>query len=185
MTTTGMLRTMLLSITALALSGCEQAPDGSPRETPKSQTSEEVRGDATADEQVAAADAGADAGASPTAEPADAPPVAGTRLTTADGGYWVDYVSEPDPIPLNELLSFTVSVHPCYRLPAGDITLQVDAAMPEHSHGMNTTPKVTALGDGRFRAEGLLLHMAGRWEVYFDVTRDGVTERAQFELELE
>ena len=30
---------------------------------------------------------------------------------------------------------------------------------------------VTALGDGRFRADGLMFHMAGRWELQFDVQR--------------
>jgi len=32
---------------------------------------------------------------------------------------------------------------------------------------------------------GLRFHMPGRWELYFDVTRDGVLERAQIDLELE
>ncbi len=57
--------------------------------------------------------------------------------------------------------------------------------MPEHGHGMNVEPKVTALGKGRFSVEGMLLHMSGRWELYFDITRDGVTSRAQDEITLE
>ena len=69
--------------------------------------------------------------------------------------------------------------------PRGDIELSVDAAMPEHGHGMNRVPSVAALGDGRFRAEGLLFHMPGRWEIYFDVTRGAITERAQADVELE
>jgi hypothetical protein len=43
---------------------------------------------------------------------------------------------------------------------------------------MNYKPTVVARGAGRYRAEGLLLHMGGRWEFAFDVvTRDGTSER--------
>jgi hypothetical protein len=45
----------------------------------------------------------------------------------------------------------------------------VDADMPAHRHGMNYRTTVRALGDGRYRAEGLMLHMAGRWRLLFDL----------------
>jgi hypothetical protein len=41
--------------------------------------------------------------------------------------------------------------------------------MPEHRHGMNYAPSLQALGDGRWRAEGLLWHMSGRWELRFEL----------------
>jgi hypothetical protein len=44
-----------------------------------------------------------------------------------------------------------------------------DATMPEHRHGMNYRPLVTPLGAGRFRVEGMMFHMAGRWELVFEV----------------
>ena len=50
---------------------------------------------------------------------------------------------------------------------------RVDADMPEHRHGMNYRPSLTAGGDGRYAAEGLLFHMPGRWRLAFDVERDG------------
>jgi hypothetical protein len=46
---------------------------------------------------------------------------------------------------------------------------RVDATMPEHQHGMNYRPRLLDLGAGRWRAEGLMFHMAGRWELRFDV----------------
>lgn len=48
----------------------------------------------------------------------------------------------------------------------------VDARMPAHRHGMNYRPSVHALGDGRFRAEGLLLHMPGQWQLIFHAGRE-------------
>jgi hypothetical protein len=45
--------------------------------------------------------------------------------------------------------------------------VQVDAHMPAHRHGMNYAPSVQSLPDGRYRAEGLMLHMPGQWEFLF------------------
>lgn len=55
--------------------------------------------------------------------------------------------------------------------------VRVDAVMPEHRHGMNYAPGIEPAGPGRFRVEGMLLHMAGRWEFRFDVEAGGRTER--------
>ena len=49
----------------------------------------------------------------------------------------------------------------------------VDATMPVHRHGMNYRPGLKSLGGGRWRAEGLLWHMSGRWEWRFDVDAGG------------
>ncbi len=53
--------------------------------------------------------------------------------------------------------------------PAGARLLRVDATMPEHRHGMNYRPSLHALGPGHWRADGLLWHMSGRWELRLDV----------------
>jgi hypothetical protein len=66
--------------------------------------------------------------------------------------------------------------------PAG---LRVDATMPEHRHGMNYKTKVTAKGDGRYLAEGLLFHMPGRWQLVFDVDGTGRAERLTADINLE
>jgi hypothetical protein len=63
--------------------------------------------------------------------------------------------------------------------------LRVDAQMPEHRHGMNYRPTVSARGPGRYVAEGLLFHMPGRWQLVFDVERGGRTERLATDIVLE
>ena len=47
--------------------------------------------------------------------------------------------------------------------------VRVDATMPEHRHGMNYRPVVTAKSAAMYRAEGLLFHMPGRWDLTFDI----------------
>ncbi len=104
-----------------------------------------------------------------------------------DGSYFVAYTRTPDPIPLNKMFTLSVSVGSAQdraRALTG-IELHADAAMPEHDHGMNTRPKVKTNPDGTFTVRGMLFHMPGRWELYLDVVRAGITERAQFEVRLE
>ena len=63
--------------------------------------------------------------------------------------------------------------------------VKVDAWMPEHRHGMNYKPTVAAQGGGRYRAEGLMFHMAGRWEFVFELRSGGKTERLAHSVRLE
>ena len=50
---------------------------------------------------------------------------------------------------------------------------------------MNYRPVVVAHGDGMYRAEGLMFHMPGRWEIRFDVVTAGGTERLAGTMQLE
>jgi hypothetical protein len=59
--------------------------------------------------------------------------------------------------------------------PATAKLLKVDAEMPDHRHGMNYRPTFTSLGDGQWRVEGMLWHMAGRWALKVDAGLDGAT----------
>ena len=70
---------------------------------------------------------------------------------------------------------FSIDVAACAKAGPPPRALKVDAHMPAHRHGMNYSPEVTALGPGRWRAEGLLLHMPGRWELVFVVDGDRLT----------
>jgi hypothetical protein len=120
---------------------------------------------------------------------ADVPPGPDERTTASNaGGYVVGYTSRPDPIPLNEPFELTVEVRRAGTAgpgpPVDGAALTVDGRMPEHRHGMNVVPEVRAIGDGRFTVTDMLFHMPGRWELHFDVTESGVTERAQFTVHL-
>ncbi len=65
---------------------------------------------------------------------------------------------------------FALEVQVC---PDGATLARVDAVMPEHRHGMNYRPSLKLLGAGRWRAEGLMFHMPGRWELRLDVDHAG------------
>ncbi len=76
---------------------------------------------------------------------------------------------------------FTVEFAVC---PAAE-SVRVDAWMPEHRHGMNYRPTIAAQGGGRYRAEGLMFHMAGRWELFFEVRAGDRSERLAQAMRIE
>ena len=63
--------------------------------------------------------------------------------------------------------------------------VRVDASMPAHRHGMNYEPSVVPLGGGRYRAEGLMFHMPGDWQLLFEIRAGGTTERVTHDLRVE
>lgn len=81
---------------------------------------------------------------------------------------------QPEPAPLLVGQPFALRVTLC---PRDAQLLRVDASMPEHRHGMNYRPSIQDLGAGVWRAEGLLWHMSGRWELRLDVQSQGASHR--------
>lgn len=90
--------------------------------------------------------------------------------------YIVVFAPRPAPWALDRHFAIDLEVCPKAGVPMPD-QVRVDARMPEHGHGMNYRPSVHAQGPGRWRAEGLLLHMAGRWELSFELQRGEQVER--------
>lgn len=126
--------------------------------------------------------------AAPAAEPA--PPPEWTRHARVEsnaGSYVVHVAPAPGELPDNEdfELRVWVSNAAAPNEVAREVKLAVDASMPEHGHGMNRTPKISRGESGEFVVQGMLFHMTGRWELYFDVTAGARTERAQVDVVLE
>lgn len=107
------------------------------------------------------------------------------RAMQAEGsGYTVAFA--PRPAPLATGRHFALDIAVCgpadAKPPRG---LQVDADMPAHQHGMNYRATVAARGPGVYRAEGLMLHMPGRWRFLFDLQLDGRTLQLAHEVEVQ
>lgn len=66
----------------------------------------------------------------------------------------------------------------------GAMSLDFDAAMPGHGHGMYTRPRSTPVGPREFRVDGIKLHMPGRWLLSFRVTCDDTTREIDVPLDL-
>ena len=90
------------------------------------------------------------------------------------------------PIPNNEPFQLIATVQ---RVADGSDVLDAQVVfqgdMPGHGHGMLREPRSTELGDGLYRIDGVLLHMAGRWIVHIDVIEAGRAERSTFTLDVD
>ncbi|MGL6110134.1 MAG: FixH family protein [Rubrivivax sp.] len=94
------------------------------------------------------------------------------------------YKTVPDPVKVGRHFGIDFALCPRNQaaLPA---EVRVDAHMPEHQHGMNYKPSVAALGNGLYRAEGLMFHMPGRWELAFELRGAGTPLRLAQTLQID
>jgi hypothetical protein len=103
------------------------------------------------------------------------------RLGTAEAE--IAYRWEPGVLKVGQF--FAVEVIACRAPGAGAVReIVLDALMPAHGHGMNYRPTVTPTGPGRFRAAGLMLHMAGTWRLTFDLVQADMRSRLTQEVTL-
>lgn len=86
----------------------------------------------------------------------------------ADGPVQLAWRSEAGGIAVGQPFVLLMTV-----CPADAQLRRVDATMPAHRHGMNYRASLQPLGGGRWRAEGLLWHMAGHWELLIEVQAAG------------
>jgi len=124
-----------------------------------------------------------------TAASADSPKpwIGGSEIASNDGDWRIVYKVADGSVRRGETFAIEAWVFAADApgKPRADVSLAVDAAMPQHGHGMNRVPHVENLGAGRFRIDGLNFHMPGKWELYFDVARKALVERAQADVEVE
>lgn len=114
-------------------------------------------------------------------------------VVAESANYLVAFRTQPPRIAVGKHFSVEFETFPKGDAPA-PAGVAVDAFMPEHGHGMNyravVKPAATAKSAGspsgaHYRADGLMFHMPGRWDFYFDVRSAGRTERATRSIVLE
>jgi len=90
--------------------------------------------------------------------------------------YAIAYRTRPAKIVVGK--HFSVEFAVCAKADrAAPEAVLVDANMPMHHHGMNYQPTIAKTGPDRYRADGLMFHMPGRWDLSFELKSQGKTER--------
>jgi hypothetical protein len=108
-----------------------------------------------------------------------------TRLSE-QGLYKVTYIAEINPVPINQILKWTLHVEDAEGQLVENATITVDGDMPQHGHGLPTRPQVTRyLGNGDYLVEGLKFHMPGWWVVDFQIEAGGQQDQVRFNLLLD
>ena len=108
-------------------------------------------------------------------------------LHANDRSFTIEWSIDRTAIPASEYFELNVEVLPGAegRGRIGE-ELRVDAGMPAHRHGMNVTPTVDRVGQGRWVVRDMLLHMPGEWVITFDITDEsGSIHRAQTSVVVE
>ena len=104
----------------------------------------------------------------------------GTGWVVFSDHYMLAFRSDPLRIETGEPFALILNV--CTKNGKPAELVAVDAQMPEHRHGMNYRPSIVGGDNGRYRAEGLVFHMPGRWELTFDVRAGEETERLTHDI---
>lgn len=127
--------------------------------------------------------------ATPTVTASDEPVVSVTpgawqEGLSADGNYYIRWRPLVESIPMADLFDVEVEVWTDKSMGerAAFDSINIDAGMPHHRHGMNVAPEITQRADGTWLAQGMLMHMPGEWQVYVDCFKNGRLERTQWSM---
>jgi hypothetical protein len=98
--------------------------------------------------------------------------------------YWLAYRTKPAQIHVGEHFTIDLVVCPKSGQPAPE-SVQIDGFMPEHNHGMNYKAVVKPAAGGHYEADGLMFHMAGKWDFIFEVRGEGKADRVTHSVTLQ
>lgn len=108
-----------------------------------------------------------------------------TDRMTDEGLFRVSVSTDVDPLPLNEIHSWTVHVETPDGQAVEGAQISVDGGMPEHNHGFPTAPEITEeLGNGDYLLDGVKFSMAGWWELKLNIDDGEQADQITFNLVL-
>lgn len=86
-------------------------------------------------------------------------------------------------VPLNKIHNWILMLTRRDGSPVTNAEIETIAEMPEHLHGMTTTPVITETKvEGEYLIEGMNFHMPGWWVASFDVSGYGSRALVRFHL---
>lgn len=101
------------------------------------------------------------------------------------GTYHLKFTPTADPIPFNDYFELDVAVYHDAEMSelAEDVALEFDARTSLFRGHLPTQPVVEKVAGGRFRVRGILLHVPRPWTLEFEISEDGVREKANAEVD--
>jgi hypothetical protein len=104
---------------------------------------------------------------------------------TSAAGLYQATVHPMQPIRVGQLHGWRLEVQ---RVGGGAVTgatIVVDGGMPQHGHGLPTSPRVSReLGNGAYEVEGMKFNMGGWWVVTFRISTPAGADTVTFNLSL-
>ena len=104
--------------------------------------------------------------------------------TSAQGRY-VATLQPAETLRVRKLQSIQVKIADAAGQPLDGAKITIDGGMPQHGHGLPTTPRVTrALGEGVYQVDGVRFNMGGWWEFKVTITSQRGADTVTFNLSL-
>ncbi len=104
---------------------------------------------------------------------------------SAKGVYVVSIEPEDGSVRQGDLQAWVLTLKSANGTAVESARISVGGGMPDHNHGLPTSPSVTdALGGGRYRIDGVRFNMAGRWELRFSIDAAPGTDEVTFNIVL-
>ncbi|TIS90554.1 FixH family protein [Mesorhizobium sp.] len=105
--------------------------------------------------------------------------------TTANGLFVASFEPERGVIRQGELQSWLLTLKTVAGAPVEGAAITISGGMPQHSHGLPTSPQATNyLGDGRYRIGGLKFTMSGWWQLRFAISAAAGSDTVVFNVVL-
>lgn len=115
--------------------------------------------------------------------PAKPGPDLARSKNSAKGLYAVSIAPEAGEPRQGDLHAWVVTVTSRQGAPVEGAAITIGGGMPEHAHGLPTSPEATAyLGDGRYRIEGMKFSMSGWWQLKLGIAAPAGVDEATFNL---
>lgn len=104
----------------------------------------------------------------------------------SNGGlYHVTLSPDALPITVRKMHVWTVTLLTAAGAPVTKARIAIGGGMPQHGHGLPTTPQVTKnLGNGRYLIEGVKFNMRGWWTFELAVEGEHGADSATFNIVL-
>jgi hypothetical protein len=104
---------------------------------------------------------------------------------TSGAGAYVGTLQPAAPLAVRKLQSVNVRITDAHGSAVESAAISVDGGMPQHGHGLPTSPRVTAYrGDGVYQIDGVRFNMGGWWEFKLGVAGAAGTDTITFNLKL-
>jgi hypothetical protein len=101
------------------------------------------------------------------------------------GGLYAASLEPTEPLRTRRMQTVRLLVRTAGQAPVEGASIRVDGGMPEHGHGLPTTPRVTRSPEpGTYQVDGLKFNMGGWWELRFRVASAVGTDSVTFNLHL-
>jgi hypothetical protein len=116
------------------------------------------------------------------------PPAAeqfGLGPRSSSNGAYVAQLQPASPLKVRKMTSVNVRLTDARGAAVEGATITVDGGMPQHGHGLPTSPRVTkSHGDGVYQIDGVRFNMGGWWEFRLAIASPAGADTITFNLDL-